>query len=163
MTKLTQNFFARPSTEVAEDLLGRKMFVDLPGQGRLETILWNVGAYGGEPAKNTDKRIIQAPGTINISYKSFHYLIDICTENVNEYACVTLFGYMNENLKVEGSGRTTKFLGIDKATKIYIDGKPIGNCAHMGIYDQPELTDFQVEVSHPEDKGENILGMYYIE
>ena len=48
MTKLTQNFFARPSTEVAEDLLGRKMFVDLPGQGRLETILWNVGAYGGE-------------------------------------------------------------------------------------------------------------------
>ena len=159
--KLDTSFFARNPEEVAEDLLGKVMFTEFNNGHRLEAVLWRIGAYQGLDRK-TDKRIVQAPGIVNISHKH-GYIVDICTEAVDVPSCVTLFGYVDGDQKVKGSVKTSHYLGIDKFNKGLIDGAALMGSRHFGIYEQPRISGFQVGTENPIDKGANCQKIYFID
>lgn len=121
---LGRDYFAKPSAEVAQGLLGREIVRHFKG-GEVRGIIKEMSAWDGVTKTSSDS-MLYAPGTIGVSQKFGKYLMDIATELSGVSSCVTLiaaeFDWQGKKQLVEGPGNVTKALRIDRALdglKIY--------------------------------------------
>lgn len=121
---LGRDYFAKPSAEVAQGLLGREIVRRFKG-GEVRGIIKEMSAWDGVTKTSSDG-MLYAPGTIGISKKFNNYMLDIATELSGVSSCVTLiaaeFDWQGKKQLLEGPGNVTKALKIDSAMnelKIY--------------------------------------------
>jgi DNA-3-methyladenine glycosylase len=119
---LQSHFFARPSTQVAPDLLGARLFY----HGR-NGIITEVEAYGGadDPASHAYRgetprsKIMFGPPGFSYVYLIYgmHHCLNIVTGQKGEGSAVLIRGLYvpEEDIHYNGPGKLTKYLGITRA------------------------------------------------
>ena len=131
MKKLPLSFFARPALIVAKELIGT--YIAVSRNGTVERfMITETEAYIGpqdlacHSSKGRTKRtevMYQSPGTIYIYLiYGMYYMFNIVTDEIDHPAAVLVRGVEGLN----GPGKLTKALGIDKRFNAKMLGKDVG-------------------------------------
>lgn|SRR3989338_10891717 len=121
VTKLTSirdpNFFNRPVTEVANDLIGKR-FVYYNFSG----IITETEAYGGQNDDAShaskgltlrNKAMFGPPGHIYVYLiYGMHYCLNVVTQEEGSPSAVLIRGLLLPHINLNGPGKICKFLGI---------------------------------------------------
>jgi 3-methyladenine DNA glycosylase Mpg len=155
--KVSQDFFARPSIDVANELLGYEL-VRRKGRGELRGKITEVAAWEGEDGKN-HPGLRYAPGTIAISKVFGKHILLLSTRAENIPACVTITGIELQGAQpraLDGPGNVTEALEIDTS----LDKTPVYNSDSIAICRVPR----QGEVMKRDKKNvpANCKGYFYL-
>ncbi len=137
--KLLPKFFARPTLDVARELIGKNLVVLRRGK-RLVGRITETEAYIGEddPACHArfgrTKRsevLYWRPGTLYVYFTyGMHWLLNIVTERPDFPAAVLIravepLGGISEGVRTDGPARLTKAFGIDSTFHGTVIGKKL--------------------------------------
>ena len=129
MARVRKDFFARRADYVAQGLLGRTIMVRHVDGKIMKGVLSEIAAYDGS-TKRTSEGATYQPGTVSISRKFGHYLIDIATgsDDKKEASCVTLRAIDVQKKgaaeRIQGPGNVSDYLGLTSRTVQNYEGKP---------------------------------------
>lgn len=136
--RLTRDFFARATVDVARDLLGQRLVHAVDGQ-RLSGIISEVEAYVGEAdlachakaGKTARTAVMYGPPGLAYVYFTYgmHWMLNVITEREGFPAAVLLRGVWPEEgmavmrarrgrpdrILTDGPAKLTQALGVDKA------------------------------------------------
>lgn len=128
--QLTERFFARPSKDVAESLIGTTIFVDGKRGKKTAVILGTKAFEGGEILKRREG-MNYPPATIFLMSFRGHTFLNFATERGNKPSCVMIDKILlkdgEQEIVIEGPGRVSTQLGIKKGW----DGLLLGNEIHI--------------------------------
>ena len=133
---LSDSFFARDTETVARELLGKKL-VRLCDDGSKQTLIINeTEAYVGphdlacHAAKGRTKRtavMYGPPGSIYMYLiYGMYWMLNIVTEEENYPAAVLIRGIHNQDKVLDGPGKLTRELAIDKSLNGLVLGQESG-------------------------------------
>ncbi len=113
--RIEKEFYARPSVEVAQNIIGKGIIRHLDGR-TVRGIVTEVAAWEGE-TDNKYHGLRYAPGFIGISKRFGKYVMLIGTEAEDIPSCITFIGAMVTDKKsprhVQGAGNFTDLFHID--------------------------------------------------
>lgn len=120
---LDKNFFARDTKKVAKDLLG-KFLVRKINNKEISLMITEVEVYDGfkdkasHAHKGKTKRtevMFSHPGTIYVYLcYGMYFMLNIVTREKDYPAAILIRGVKNENLNLNGPGKLSKFLKINR-------------------------------------------------
>lgn len=111
--KLTESFFAKPSEQVAQGLIGRYL-VRLLDEREVRGRIVETGAYRGRGGHTTGEGIRYAPGKIYIMPYRGRNFFNVAAEKVGRDACVLIRGVEVDD-EVYGPLKLTKEFQIDSS------------------------------------------------
>ncbi len=153
--RLTEEFFARPSVDVAKELIGRRIIRQI-GDRQYAALIAETGAYRG----GSREGLRYGPGKIYVAmFRGGNSTLCIGTEAAEVSSVVTIRrAYPMEGLQADlgGASRLTKSLNIDKqlngmpisGDELFIEGQPVDPSAVR--YVSPQM----------EKMAENCLGYF---
>jgi DNA-3-methyladenine glycosylase len=139
---LGPEFFARPTLTVAKDLIGKYLVRRLGDETIALMITETEGYFGyqdkgshahrGQTPRNTP--MFGAPGGIYVYFTyGMHWMLNLVCDRAEFPAAVLIRGLENaEALKLNGPGKLTKFLRIDKS----LSGKMLGKASGLWVEDR---------------------------
>ena len=160
--RLTEEFFARDSREVAQDLLGRELVRSISPRRIYRGRITETGAYHGYIEKRKREGLAYAPGMIFLYVGQRGYAtFCIATESEGEPSVVTireLYPLEGIDMPVDGPAKLVKALRIDKD----FNGKSING---SNLWVEGEAVDSsRIELVSPRQRkmADNCLGYYKI-
>ena len=158
-TVLGADFFARPSDEVAPDLIGKILWSPGRGGGRLT----EVEAYlpAADPASHSacgptkrNAAMFGPPGTIYVflSY-GVHYLLNIVCDRQAIGSAVLVRAFES----VRGPGRVGKALGVHPG----MNGLTLGEASGLFVMDDGTRPDVGIATRIGISRGDSLLLRYY--
>lgn len=153
--RLAEGFFARPSMEVAQDLIGRRLVRQISGK-KYTAMITETGAYRG----GNREGLRYGPGKVYVAiFRGGNATLCVGTEAQDVPAVVTIRkAYPLEGLEADlgGSARLTNALHINKQ----LDGKSISDDELYieGISVEPSRIRFVAP--RMEKMADNCLGYY---
>lgn len=160
--RLTEEFFARDSREVAQDLLGRELVRSVSPRKVYRGRITETGAYHGYIEKRKREGLAYAPGLIFLYVGQRGYAtFCIATESEGEPSVVTireLYPLEGIDMPVDGPAKLVRALRIDRN----LDGKSI-NGSNLCVEGE-SVDPSKVEFISPRQKrmAPNCLGYYKI-
>ena len=162
MAKLRQEFYARSADEVAEDLLGRYIFVKQKDERIIQARLRKIGAYEGA-TNSSPEGIYYEAGIVFLSTKFGQRLLHISTGKGGKPSCLTLrdadFDIGEKIERIEGPGNLTKSLGITKDNCHLYQNE---NIYGRKIWIMGEAVSGDI-IKRRNGNSENCLGYYYFQ
>jgi len=121
-TRLSQDYFEQQARVVVNDLLGMTIVHRISEDELRLALIREVSGWQGK-VKSSAKTIGYTPGTIGISKKYGHNLIDIATGSHHTPSCIMLVALNTPEGLVEGPGKVSKYLSVDDSSdKTPVDG-----------------------------------------
>lgn len=156
MARLRQEFFARRADEVAQDLLGRYIFVRQKNDELIQARLREIGAYEGA-TNSSPEGIYYNPGIVFVSTKFGQRLLHISTGKDKKASCLTLRSADFNDERIVGPGNLTKLLGINRDNQNLYDNQ---NAYGRTIWVGGEVVSKEI-IKRRDGNSENCLGYYY--
>ncbi len=128
MSKLTTNFFRQNPTQVAKELLGKKL-VCVVGNKKLEGVIAMASAYKGEPDRKL-KGLYYEPGQLYLpTFMGGYRKLAIATENEKKASVITIDKVLLED-ELLTSGKICPYFKLGKewngksvcGDKLWIEG-----------------------------------------
>jgi DNA-3-methyladenine glycosylase len=156
---LSADFFARPSDEVAPDLIGKILWAPLRGGGRLTEVeaylpVEDPASHSATGPTKRNAAMFGPPGTIYVflSY-GVHYLLNIVCDRSEIGSAVLVRAFE----PFCGPGRVGKALGIHPA----LNGLPLGEVSGLFIVDDGTRPEVGVATRIGISRGETLPLRYY--
>jgi DNA-3-methyladenine glycosylase len=152
MKILKKEFFNRDTVEVARDLLGKKI-VRIYGDKKISGIISEVEAYHGFDDKASHafrgrtKRTNVMFGEAGVIYVyliyGMYYCLNIVTGPKDFPSAILIRGIVSDKKEINGPGRVTQFLNIDKN----LNEKPLSKKTGLWIAEGIEISPKKIKAT----------------
>ncbi len=149
------DFFTRPATDVARDLIGCALVRMHPDKSRNRVLIVSTEAFEDGAESGMRSGMKHAPGQLFIMSMRGHKFLNVGTDRAGFASCVMVRGIMAGRELVDGPGKVSTLLGVDTS----FDGKMIGaeiRFAHSSISVSGWRT-------NSPDRSKNSVGQFHID